>query len=99
MRFATVGSVIAAITRIDFPHSHWSAWIPKTRWSKSAQGNRLGSIDPDFTEGFERSILSTIASGGGAEWWENAKPAFSASFVTYVDHQLATNTFSRIHPT
>ena len=59
---------------------------------------QLGSIDPAFTEGFERSLLSTVASGGGAEWWENAKPAFSESFVDYVDDKLATTSFPRIHP-
>ena len=38
IRFAIVGSVIAAITRIEWPHSHRRASTPKIRWSKSAQG-------------------------------------------------------------
>jgi hypothetical protein len=32
--------VIAAITRIEWPHSHRSASTPNTRFSKSAQSNR-----------------------------------------------------------
>ena len=35
-----------------------------------------GFIGPELTAGFERSVVSTIASCGGAEWWRSAKPAF-----------------------
>ena len=42
MRFAIVGSVIAANTRIESPHSHRSASTPKTRFNKSAQGRCRG---------------------------------------------------------
>ena len=59
---------------------------------------RLGSIEPRLTEGFEQSLIGTIASGGGEEWWKTAKPAFSVSFVAYVDKKLASGSLPRIHP-
>jgi hypothetical protein len=59
---------------------------------------RLGSIEPGLTAGFEQSVIGTIASGAAAEWWDNAKPAFSASFVAYVDKRLASGNLPRIHP-
>ena len=59
---------------------------------------RLGFIAPELTEGFERSVISVIASGGGAEWWDSAKPALSADFVAYVDQALESAKFPRIHP-
>ena len=59
---------------------------------------RLGFIAPALTEGFERSAISVIASGGGAEWWTSAKPALSADFVAYVDQMLESTEFPRIHP-
>jgi len=57
-----------------------------------------GFIAPELTEGFERSVVSVIASGGGAEWWSSAKPALSADFVVYVDQLLESERFPRIHP-
>ena len=57
-----------------------------------------GFIHAELTGGFERSVLSTIASGGGSEWWETAKPAFSPRFVEYVDRKVASEVFPRIHP-
>ena len=58
-----------------------------------------GSIDRVRIEGFERSILTLISSGGPAEWWKTAKTAFSSDFVEYADKQLSTNTFNKpIHP-
>ena len=58
-----------------------------------------GSIDQIRIEGFERSILTLISSGGPAEWWDSAKTAFSSDFVKYADERLSTNTFQNpIHP-
>jgi hypothetical protein len=57
-----------------------------------------GFVGPDLTGGFERSVISVVASGGGAEWWRSAKPAFSPSFVEYVDQRLKSDEFPRIHP-
>lgn len=57
-----------------------------------------GFINPELTEGFERSVISTVASGGGAEWWVSAKPAFSAKFVAYVEEKLQSEHLPRIHP-
>jgi hypothetical protein len=51
MRFATVGSVIAAITRIERPHSHRRAVTPNTRFNKSAHGRCRGR-----TEGTGRGV-------------------------------------------
>ncbi len=59
---------------------------------------QLGFIDPELTGGFERSVLSVISSGGGAEWWRSAKPAFSPAFVEYVDRRLESDEFARVHP-
>jgi hypothetical protein len=58
----------------------------------------LGFIAPELTRGFEQSVISAISNGGGAEWWSNAKPAFSEQFVAYVDKRLATESFPGIHP-
>ena len=58
-----------------------------------------GSIDQIRIEGFERSILTLISSGGPAEWWSSAKTAFSSDFVEYTDKRLATDSFNKpIHP-
>jgi hypothetical protein len=58
-----------------------------------------GSIDSVRIEGFERSILTLISSGGPAKWWESAKNAFSSDFVEYADSRLVTDSFTKpIHP-
>jgi hypothetical protein len=58
-----------------------------------------GSIDQIRIEGFERSILTLISSGGPAQWWETAKTAFSSDFVEYADKRLSTDRFNKpIHP-
>ena len=54
-----------------------------------------GSIDPVRIEGFERSILTLISSGGPAEWWRSAKNAFSSDFVEYADSRLTTDSFNK----
>lgn len=56
-----------------------------------------GFIGPELTAGFERSVLSVIVRGGGAEWWRSARPAFSQEFVEYVDGKLEEDTFPTIH--
>ena len=58
-----------------------------------------GSIDQIRIEGFERSILTLISSGGPAEWWHSSKTAFSSDFVKYADERLSTDLFQNpIHP-
>ena len=57
-----------------------------------------GFIGRELTAGFERSVISTIDSGGGAEWWNTAKPAFSSDFVEYVDKKLREDPAPRVHP-
>ena len=59
---------------------------------------RLGSLDSELIEGFERSGISILRSVGGAEWWERAKPAFTAAFATYVDERLNSESLPSIHP-
>ena len=39
--------------------------------------SELGSIDPELTRGFERSMLSMLHSPGAAEWWATAKVTFT----------------------
>ena len=57
----------------------------------------LGFIDARLTEGFERSAVSGIATGGAREWWETSKRAFSDDFASWFDQQLATNHIKPIH--
>jgi hypothetical protein len=57
----------------------------------------LGNVEAELTAGFERSLLSIVASGGGAEWWETGKPAFNTQFVEFVDRKLASERLPRIH--
>jgi len=57
-----------------------------------------GFVHAELTGGFERSVLSAITGGGGAEWWEAAKTAFSPQFTEYVDRKLASEKFAPIHP-
>ena len=57
----------------------------------------LGNVEPELTAGFERSLLSIVASGGGAEWWETGKPAFNTQFVEFVDRKLASERLPRVH--
>jgi hypothetical protein len=59
---------------------------------------QFGSIDPARTLGFERSVISILATGGASDWWRSTKVAFSAEFADYVDAQLASNAHAPIHP-
>src|SRR5262249_53971626 len=40
----------------------------------------LGFIDPELTEGFERSALSALNAKGMRQWWDASKSAFSNLF-------------------
>jgi hypothetical protein len=51
----------------------------------------LGFIDPELTEGFERSALSVLASKGALQWWNGSKGAFSNLFAAWVDGKIASN--------
>jgi len=58
-----------------------------------------GSIDPIRIEGFERSIITLLSSGGPLEWWESSKSAFSSDFVEYADEKIATKDYVEpLHP-
>ena len=59
---------------------------------------QLGSIAPQHAEGFDRSALSILTSGGGAEWWQLAKPVFSTEFARHIDSQMASGRIRGIHP-
>ena len=56
---------------------------------------QLGFIDVAATAGFERSILSIIASNPA--WWDKTKPIFSDEFVVYVTQQLSQQHYKGIH--
>lgn len=58
----------------------------------------LGSIDLRMTQGFERSAISILTTGGAAQWWQATKTAFSAEFAAHVDSQLTSGTHAPIHP-
>ncbi len=53
------------------------------------------SIDQIRIDGFERSILTLISSGGPTEWWNSSKTAFSSEFVKYADERLSTDSFQK----
>ena len=57
----------------------------------------LGLIDPELTEGFERSALSALASKGARQWWEGSKGAFSNLFAAWADEKLASSQHRPIH--
>jgi len=57
----------------------------------------FGFIDPELTEGFERSALSALTSKGARQWWEDSKGAFSKLFSTWVDNRLATDLPQPMH--
>ena len=57
----------------------------------------LGSIDPELTEGFERSALSVLHSKGVRQWWDASKDAFSNVFAAWVDEKIASNLPRPIH--
>ena len=58
-----------------------------------------GSIDPIRIEGFEKSIITLLSSGGPLEWWESSKSAFSSDFVQYADEKIATKDYVEpLHP-
>lgn len=57
----------------------------------------LGFIGANLTQGFERSAVSSLTTGGSRQWWETSKRAFSDDFVRWMDEQLATNSNEPIH--
>lgn len=57
----------------------------------------LGFVDPDLTQGFERSALSGLGARGTRQWWDGSKGAFSNLFSTWVDESLASNAPRPIH--
>ena len=58
-----------------------------------------GSIDPVRIKGFEKSIITLLASGGSNDWWKITKNAFSRDFVQYADEKLSSGNFDvSVHP-
>jgi hypothetical protein len=57
----------------------------------------LGFIDPELTDGFERSALSVLGSAGARQWWETSKSAFSNVFSAWIDARLASDVPRPIH--
>lgn len=57
----------------------------------------FGFIDPELTEGFERSALSVLGSTGARQWWEESKGAFSNLFCAWVDAKIAANLPRPLH--
>jgi hypothetical protein len=57
----------------------------------------FGFIEPELTEGFERSALSALGSKGARQWWATSKGAFSQLFSTWADEKLASNLPQPIH--
>jgi len=58
-----------------------------------------GSIDPVRIKGFEKSIITLLASGGSNDWWKITKSAFSRDFVQYANEKLSSGNFDvSVHP-
>jgi len=55
---------------------------------------RLGSIDADLAEGFEKSLLPLLLTPEGAQWWKTAKSTFHAAFVDHVTVRLESGELS-----
>ena len=58
----------------------------------------LGSIDREFVEGPELSLISIIKTPIGGPWWESAKPLFYKPFVAHIEKLLAQDRAPREHP-
>ena len=52
-------------------------------------------IDDRLTAGFERSVLSVIASH--PDWWNRARPVFSDDFAGHISEQLREVPREAIH--
>src|SRR5437016_13773775 len=52
---------------------------------------RLGFIENESTEGFERSALSALHAKGVRQWWDARRRAHGATFSAWVDETLASN--------
>ena len=50
--------------------------------------HKLGSIEKDLVEGFERSLLPNLVLPNGSEWWATAKHTFHRAFVAHIDQRL-----------
>ncbi len=59
---------------------------------------KLGLVDPEISDGFERSHLSILASNSGQTWWADGKKIFNSGFVAYVDTQLRKGDQVNLHP-
>jgi hypothetical protein len=58
-----------------------------------------GSIDPVRIKGFEKYIITLLASGGSNDWLKITKSAFSRDFVQYADEKLSSGNFDvSVHP-
>ena len=88
---------LAALTSEERVRTNFLYLMSFRRFESVFIQSELGSIDPELTEGFERSMLSIVASGAGAEWWVSAKGAFSKRFVEFVDNRLAAGKIPRVH--
>jgi hypothetical protein len=52
---------------------------------------QFGMVGADFSEAYERSVLSLLLnSRGEREWWSSAKQAFPKAFVKRIDGILAS---------
>ena len=59
---------------------------------------QLGSIDSEYAEGFELSLISLVRTPFGLEWWESAKPLFYKPFVSHVDERLSSDQIPEGNP-
>jgi hypothetical protein len=89
---------LAGLTAEERVQYHFLALTVFRRLETVYIQRELGVIEPQLTEGFERSGLSILTSGGGLEWWQSAKGAFSAAFASHVDLQIRSGKLRSIHP-
>lgn len=59
---------------------------------------KLGLVDSEIIDGFERSHLSIIASKSGRAWWAEGKKIFNSGFVSYIELRLGEGDLADLHP-
>ncbi len=59
---------------------------------------QLGSIDAEYAEGFERSLISLGKTPFGEQWWASAKQLFYKHFVAHADARLADDDIPEGNP-
>jgi hypothetical protein len=85
------------LTELELARLHFWFVMAIRRFEGVYFQRSLGLVDSAFTEGFERSHISIIASKSGRIWWGSAKEIFNSGFVSYVDQEPANRRPKTLH--